>query len=124
MSPLVFPYAVNIAVLTPVCWALLAGPEPRATGSEVAGLTAPVLGFLVASLWTGILVCSVIGLMLPREMMAVLILQVIYKAVFLAREALPSLVAGIQDGPPLLLTIIFLAIVLTYPIVIWHALRP
>jgi len=78
----------------------------------------------VASLWTGILVCSVTGLMLPCEMIAVLVLQVVYKAVFLAREALPSLVAGVQDGPPVLLTVIFLAIVLTYPLVIWYGLRP
>ncbi|MEO0786910.1 MAG: hypothetical protein AAFY10_14535, partial [Pseudomonadota bacterium] len=64
-----------------------------------------------------ILACSVLGLIWPQVFVPILILQVIYKAMFLARVAFPKWRHG--EGVPWGVTGSFLAIVVTYPALIW-----
>jgi hypothetical protein len=108
-------YLVNIAILVPVVATLWFGSAQRILGPEIVG--SRMLRLLIAALWAGILVCSAIGLAWPRAMAGILVLQVVYKLLWLATAAAPAWRAGepIPWGP----TITFIAIVLTWPIVLF-----
>ena len=68
---------------------------------------------MVASLYTGILAGSVIGVFLPEAMAPILGLQVIYKAMWLISYVWPTLRAN--QPVPVGLSLAFLAIVIAYP---------
>lgn len=86
-------YGANILILMPVVLALVGTGGPTAVfGPGVAD--SPVLRTLVASLWGAILVCSGLGLFAPREFVAILLLQVIYKSAWLLAFVLPAWRAG------------------------------
>ena len=53
------------------------------------------LQILVGCFWAAILLYSIVGLAQPRAMLAVLVLQVIYKALFLALLIVPLV---LRDG--------------------------
>lgn len=111
-------YALNILILIPVVASLWrAGPG----GLPVFQGTArnePALTRLVAALWTAILICSVVGLFAPRLMLGVMILQVIYKTLYLALQVAPNARRGVPWG----IATSFIVIVAVWPGLIWWAL--
>ena len=122
MNPLIVPYLANIAILAPVCFAMFAG-------SGVAGVfdgkvdPSDGLRLLVAALWTAILICSVAGLFAPRFFLPLLAVQVIYKAIWLAVFIAPVVMRDGWDAAPQAISIVFIGIVVLWPLFIWFALR-
>ena len=124
MNPIVLAYVLNIVVLIPVALLTLLGGEAgnrrvfQNKFSESEG-TRTILG----SLWTAILIGSCIGLFYPIPMSPILILQIIYKSVWLLIFVLPRLVTGRGQEIPWGVTVVFLVVVLAYPwIVPWGQL--
>lgn len=117
-------YAVNLFILVPVCFAMFAGPS-QATQAVFQGKLANVDGYrlLVASLWLGIAVTSALGLAWPRMFVGVLVLQVIYKAAYLALFIWPAWRAGGLEAIPMGVTMSFLVIALAWPPLIAAATR-
>ena len=120
---LLIPYFANIAILVPVALGTLTGLLPISGGHfpESAGWRT-----ITGSLWTGILVCSVAGLFHPTVFAPILVLQVIYKAVWLVFYVLPRLSnAETRQEIPWGIASSFTFIVILYPFVIpWRALFP
>lgn len=111
-------YVANILILVPVCWAMFFG---NAMASVFQGTVTDSLGLrlLVVSLWAAILSASVLGLFMPALFAPLLLVQIIYKAMWLALFVLPLVLAG--KPAPWGIASIFAAIVLTYPFVLWRA---
>jgi hypothetical protein len=109
-------YVANIFILVPVCFNMLVG---SGVGSVFEGKVDESAGLrlLVASLWTAILVASVVGLFRPETMSVVPLIQVFYKSMWLAIFVLPKLLAKPQAPVPAGISIVFLLIVITYPLV-------
>jgi hypothetical protein len=78
----------------------------------------------VGSLWFGILAASVIGLFMPRFMVPLIVVQVIYKALWLAAFVAPLALRGRSEDIPAGITVCFALIVLVWPVFIWRALTP
>lgn len=121
MRTILLPYIANIIILVPVVMGTLFNLFPIADGHfpESAGWR-----LLVGSLWTSILVGSVMGLFNPLIFSPLLLLQVIYKALWLAVYTLPRLISGDPSREiHWAISIIFVLIVLLYPLVIpWNYL--
>jgi len=111
-------YLANILILVPVCWAMFFG---NAMASVFQGTVTDSLGLrlLVGSLWAAILSASVFGLFMPVLFAPLLLVQIIYKALWLTLFVLPLMLAG--KPVPWGIASIFAAIVLTYPFVLWRA---
>jgi len=121
-EPLQIPYILNILILIPIALPTLLDLWDTAQGKfdESAGWRV-----LVGSLWTAILVGSVLGLFAPLVYAPLLLMQVIYKSLWLAVFAIPRLAARRLDEIPWGITVSFVVIVLTYPWVIpWSHLLP
>ena len=122
LEPLQIPYVLNILILIPIALSTLLDLWDTAQGTfdESAGWRV-----LVGSLWTAILVGSVLGLFAPLVYAPLLLMQVIYKSLWLAVYAIPRLAARQLDEIPWGITVSFVVIVLTYPWVIpWSHLLP
>ena len=121
MRTILLPYIANIIILVPVAMGTLFNLLPIADGHfpESAGWR-----LLVGSLWTAILVGSVMGLFNPLVFSPLLLLQVIYKALWLGVYTLPRLIIGDPAREiHWVISIIFVLIVLLYPLVIpWNYL--
>jgi len=123
MDLLLIPYVANIVILVPVALGTLTGLLPISRGHfpESTGWRT-----MTGSLWTAILVCSIAGLFYPVIFAPILLLQVIYKLVWIIFYVLPRLKTEesqkeIHPG----ITISFLAIVILYPLFIpWCVLFP
>lgn len=74
---------------------------------------------LVAALWTGILLASAVGLLLPKPLIGILVLQVIYKALWLCFFAAPLIIAGRYSDVPWGMAGIFFTIIILWPIILW-----
>jgi hypothetical protein len=98
---LLLPYAFNVLVLVPVGLLTLLGGE---RGGQLAcqGKFPESAGFrtILGSLWTAILVGSVLGLFFPVPMSPLLLIQVVYKALWLLVYALPRLLKGRSGEVP------------------------
>lgn len=114
-------YLSNIAILVPVCVGMFGG-RAAATVFEGKVLPSPQLEQLVGALWFAILATSILGLVWPQTFAPILILQVIYKALFLVGTALPLWRSGKEV--PLGVTGSFIAIVASYPFLIWFGWNP
>jgi hypothetical protein len=110
-------FSANIVILVPVCWSMFVGNATAVFGGTVADSTG--LRLLVGSLWTAILVASIAGLAQPAYFAPVILIQVFYKAMWLVTYVLPTTRAG-RDVPTGI-SIVFLVIVLTYPVLFWLA---
>ncbi|WP_156254869.1 hypothetical protein [Sandarakinorhabdus oryzae] len=110
-------YAANIAILVPVCWAMFAGRGVRAV-FQGAVAEEPGLRLLVGSLWAAILLASAAGLVWPRVFAPVLLIQIVYKSLWLALFALPAL-RNPAVPTPTGITIIFALIVAIWPVLFW-----
>ncbi len=123
MRLLLLPYIANIVILVPVALGSLTGLLPISRGHfpESAGWRT-----ITGSLWTAILASSIAGLFHPRIFAPILLLQVIYKTVWLTFYVAPRLKNAesrkeIHWG----ITVSFLLIVIFYPMVIpWGVLFP
>lgn len=121
MNPLLLPYIANIVLLVPVALGSLFNLYSVSKGHfpESAGWRS-----LTGSLWTAILVSSVLGLFQPILFSPVLLLQVIYKALWLLVYVAPRI--GKTDRRSEIewgFCIVFVLVVVLYPLVIpWHYL--
>ena len=115
-------YVGNILILVPVVHAMFFG---RGVSDVFAGRVDESLGLrlLVASLWTAILLGSAAGLWWPRFFAAVLPIQIIYKSLWLILFIVPLVQRSGWDAVPKGISITFLIIVVTYPFILWFALR-
>ncbi|RLS71348.1 MAG: hypothetical protein DWI00_13515 [Planctomycetota bacterium] len=116
---MIFPYIFNIIVLIPVGLLTLLGGE---RGGQLAcqNKFPESEGFrtILGSLWTAILIGSVLGLFFPATMSALLLIQVIYKSLWLLVFVMPRLLKGKISEVPSGIALVFLVIVLSYPWVI------
>ncbi|MBA4016505.1 MAG: hypothetical protein C0483_04900 [Pirellula sp.] len=124
MNPLLLPYIFNIMVLVPIGLMTLFGGE---RGGRIAcqGKFTESEGFrtILGSLWTAILIGSVLGLFFPISMSALLLIQVIYKSLWLVVFVLPRLLVGRIQEVPGGISLTFLMIIAGYPWVIpWRIL--
>ena len=124
MTLLHLPYIFNIIVLIPIGLLTLLGGEK---GGQLACQSKfpESEGFrtILGSLWTAILIGSVLGLFFPITMSALLLIQVIYKTLWLLVYAMPRLIGGRTGEVPSGIALVFLVIVLSYPWVIpWQQL--
>lgn len=124
MDPLFIPYIVNIVVLVPIGSLTLFGGE-RGGQRACQGKFPESEGFrtILGSLWMAILSGSVLGLFFPIQMSPLLLMQVIYKTLWLAVFVLPRLVGGRGREVPWGISMTFLMIAVGYPWVIpWERL--
>ena len=112
------PYALNIAILVPVCLAMFAGRGEQVVFQGAVSASRG-LEMLVASLWLSILVASVAGLFLPRLFIPLLAMQVLYKATWLFTFVTPRSVAG--GRVPVGIAACFAFIVVAWPVFLWLA---
>jgi hypothetical protein len=76
------------------------------------------LRLLVASLWATILIASICGLFFPRFFAPILLIQIVYKALWLGVFCLP-LILTTGTKMPSGVAICFAMIVATYPFLFW-----
>ena len=119
MNPLWFPYIFNILVLIPVGLLTLLGGE---RGGQLAcqNKFPESEGFrtILGSLWTAILLGSILGLFYPMSMSSLLLIQVIYKSLWLLVFVLPRLLNGRNSEVPWGIASTFILIVVSYPWVV------
>ena len=119
LNPLHLPYIFNIIVLVPIGLLTLLGGE---RGGRLAsqGKFPESEGFrtILGSLWTAILLGSVLGLFYPVTMSPLLLIQVIYKALWLMVFVIPKLLGGQRREVPWGISLTFLVIIASYPLVI------
>jgi hypothetical protein len=115
MQPAVFAYVANIVILIPIAVPTVFRLFPTDQGrfQESAGWR-----ILVGGLWTGILVLSILGLFDPLRYSPVLLLQVIYKSIWLAVYVLPRLLRREYSSIPWGIAGSFAAIVVIWPFLI------
>lgn len=119
MNPNLFlqiAYAANIFILVPVCTSMFL---TTGGGNVFAGIVTESAGLrlMVASLWLAILLASLAGLFLPRFFAPVLLIQIVYKSVWLAVFIVPLVMQG-KPWPSGIATC-FVAIVISYPVLFW-----
>jgi hypothetical protein len=115
-------YLFNILVFVPIGLTTLLSPASMKVVFENKVQHAPELRILVGCLWTAIVVCSLIGLVEPRLMIGILILQVVYKILFLVLVVLPLIARRGLDAIPLGVAATSALIVLVWPFVIYSEL--
>ncbi len=119
MTPLLLPYIFNIIVLIPIGLLTLLGGEK---GGQLAcqNKFPESEGFrtILGSLWTAILIGSVLGLFFPITMSALLLIQVIYKTLWLLVYAMPRMHKQRSNEVPWGIALTFLIIIVSYPWVI------
>lgn len=110
--PLQLAYAANLLILLPIAVPTLLGLWDTAQDrfAESAGWRA-----LVGALWTAILLGSALGLRAPLQYAPLLLLQVIYKTLWLAVYAAPRLLRGQAAQVPSGIALCFVGIVIVYP---------
>jgi len=113
-------YAANILILVPVCWGMFFGGGVASVFEgkvdESAGLR-----LLVGSLWFAILACSIAGLAMPKLFAPLLVVQIIYKSLWLLFFVAPLVAAGRGGDVPWGISASFLMIVATYPLLLWKS---
>ena len=120
MQVLTFAYWANIVILVPIAVPTIFRIFPTDEGrmEESRGWRA-----LVGSLWTAILVLSVLGLFAPERYAPVLLLQLVYKSIWLLVYAAPRILRREYASIPWGITVSFAAIVVVWPFIIpWSAL--
>jgi hypothetical protein len=113
-------YAANIAILVPVAAVTIFSRDASMTIFEEKFTDSTELRVLVGCLRAAILVCSIVGLAYPRAMIGILLLQVVYKGLFLALVLGPLMLRDGISAVPWGLTISFVGITLVWPFLIWR----
>ena len=81
-------YALNIIILVPVCYAMIFGAGVANVFDGVVE-ESPGLRLLVGSLWSAILFASIAGLFRPAFFAPIILIQIVYKSMWLALFILP-----------------------------------
>lgn len=115
-------YVANILILIPVVYAMLFG-RGVATVFDARVAESAGLRIMVGSLWAAILLASAAGLFWPRLFAPVLPIQIVYKAMWLTLFVIPLAQTSGWNAIPKGISITFLMIVITYPFILWFALR-
>ena len=116
---MIFPYIFNIIVLIPVgLLTLLSGERGGQLACQNKFPESEGFRTILGSLWTAILIGSVLGLFFPVTMSALLLIQVIYKSLWLLVFVMPRLLKGKISEVPSGIALVFLVIMLSYPWVI------
>lgn len=112
------PYILNIIIFAPVCWMMYSvvdrkdALKRKAVGSHEMAVGLTLVGLII-------LVASIAGLFWQLALIPMLIIQILYKALFLVLVAYPLWRAGGVKAIPLKVTLFFLFVVVTYPFAIW-----
>lgn len=124
MTPLILPYIFNIIVLIPIgLLTLLGGEKGGRLASQDKFQESEGYRTILGSLWTAILIASVLGLFFPITMSALLLIQVIYKTLWLLVYVIPRMYSSHKQEIPLGIASTFLIIIMSYPWVIpWEYL--
>jgi hypothetical protein len=120
MQPVTFAYIANIVMLGPIAVLTVFRIYPTDQGrfTESAGWRV-----LTGGLWSGILILSILGLAHPLRYSPVLLLQLIYKSIWLAVYVAPRLLRGDSKSIPWGMAGFFAAIVVVWPFLIpWQYL--
>lgn len=115
--------AGNILILIPVCFSLSCVDRANDPKGKVVGISPTGYRILVLSLWTAIMICSVIGLFFPKQMFPIMVLQIIYKSVYLYWAEWPAFKSSKPTEGPKGLIVSFIGIVMLYPFAVWICLR-
>ena len=119
MNSLLLPYIFNILVLIPVgLLTLLGGERGGQLASQKKFPESEGFRTILGSLWTAILLGSILGLVFPVQMSSLLLIQVIYKSLWLLVFVKPRLSKLEISEVPSGIALVFLVIVLSYPWVI------
>ena len=123
MSPLQIGYVLDLAVSLPVALVTLIGSEPAAKRLFREKLPEdPSVRIALGAMWLAIALGSAAGIALPVAMAPVLVLQLVYKGLWILLFALPRWLGGRFAEVPLRTALTFLAFVVVYPwIVPWQA---
>jgi hypothetical protein len=80
--------------------------------------------YITGSFWTAITLCSIFGLKFPYNFSPVLIIQIIYKSLYLFRKFLPDLISGnVGERGTIGMSIFFLVWIIILPIFVpWRYL--
>ncbi|MEM6306139.1 MAG: hypothetical protein AAF744_15585 [Pseudomonadota bacterium] len=117
------PYILNVLILAPV----LLGMVQMTAHTPVAAFSGvpdqPALRMMVVSLWSGVLVLSLVALYDPLSFWPLLAFQVVYKAIFLAAYCLPIWLGRAEGVIPWGPVGVFIGIILIWPFFIAAALR-
>lgn len=115
-------YVANILILVPVVHAMLIGGETTRVFEDRVADSAG-LRIMVGSLWAAILLASIAGLGWPQFFAPVLLIQIVYKALWLVLFVAPAARRTGLTSIPFGISATFLVIVLTYPVILWFAMR-
>ncbi len=116
-----FIYIANIFLAGWISVASLFFPKSAHVSVFTQGFAYSEAIRLVGALWAAILVLSVLGLFFPYQMSPVLLLQLIYKSLWLLVAALPAALR--QEPYPKYMAAFFILWVLVLPFVIpWNTL--
>lgn len=115
-------YAANVLVAGTAGAVTLFGP-PAAVQALFSGGTEPSPGLRVlGAFWLTVAALSGLGLVRPRPVLAVLVVQLGYKGAWLLSVAAPALIAGRSGDLPVGVAAFFAAWVVVLPLVIpWRA---
>ncbi len=80
--------------------------------------------YITGSFWTAITICSMLGLIFPYNFSPVLVIQIIYKSLYLFRKFLPDLISGnIGERNTIGMSIFFFIWIIILPIFVpWRYL--
>ena len=120
---LLLPYAFNIVMLAPACVSLLL----RDNRDGVIALQGkvrdePSLRLLAGSVCAALVLCSGLGLFVPRIFVPVLMLEFIAASIYLVACLLPGLVRYGWQSIPQGVTIGCATVAIAWPWFIWHAI--
>ena len=119
MTPLVLAYIFNIIILIPIgLMTMLGGAKGGQLACQSKFPESEGFRTILGSLWTAILIGSVLGLFFPITMSVLLLIQVIYKALWLLVYAMPRMLNQRTNEVPWGIASTFLIIIVTYPLVI------
>jgi hypothetical protein len=111
-------YIANIIVAGTVGWMSLFDPS-RASITVFSGTTEPNIPMrIVGSFWLTIALLSGVGLFSPVRFSVVLLVQLIYKSLWLLAVAVPAILAERTDSIPIGMAIFFTIWVIILPFVI------
>ena len=117
--PLVLAYIFNIIVLIPIgLMTMLGGAKGGQLACQSKFPESEGFRTILGSLWTAILIGSVLGLFFPITMSVLLLIQVIYKTLWLLVYAMPRMLNKHSNEVPWGIASVFFVIIVTYPWII------
>lgn len=117
------PYVLNIAILLPVVASMLRTQHGAPVAAFGGIADAPALRMMVACLWAGVLLMSLIALSDPTRYWPLLAFQVAYKVMFLALYCLPIWLGRETGVIPSGAVAVFIFIIAIWPFFIVMALQ-